>query len=260
MIKASVSSIALAAPGIIGPEQAGPILRGEAGWVREDYPNLPVPLLPANEKRRTSPTIRLALHVANEACLAAKTKPAAMVFASMSGDTVITDRLCQALDNEDIALSPIQFHNSVHNAPAGYWSIASKSQATSTSISAGKATFTAGLIESMVMVVNSNKPVLYVAYDYPAPEPMNKARKIAEPFGVAMVLIPMEKGTTDPVITIGETTMESCSPCRNPSLKPLQESNPSASCLPLLEACAGGRPGKVFLPYLNGKQRVIEIC
>jgi hypothetical protein len=101
--------------------------------------------------------------------------------------------------------------------------------------------------------------VLYVAYDYPAPPPMDKARKFSDPFGVALVLMLAKEGSSDPVITVGGTTGESCSPCRNPSLQPLQENNPIACCLPLLEVCTGRKSGKVVLPYLNGKQRIIQV-
>ena len=46
------------------------------------------------------------------------------MFASTYGDLAITDYMCSTLAKAPMTLSPTRFHNSVHNAAAGYWSIA----------------------------------------------------------------------------------------------------------------------------------------
>src|SRR5690606_40428753 len=69
----------------------------------------------------------------------------AAVFASSGGDYPIIDQICKALCEPERLVSPTQFHNSVHNSAAGYWSIATGSRAPSTSISAFDDTFAAGL-------------------------------------------------------------------------------------------------------------------
>ena len=82
-------------------------------------------LLAPNERRRAGTVMRLALAVAGEAAGMAGLPAAAMrnVFASANGDGAVIHALLEELARPDPQLSPTQFHNSVHNAPAGYWSI-----------------------------------------------------------------------------------------------------------------------------------------
>ncbi len=57
-------------------------------------------------------------------------EPMPAVFACSGGDTDVINRLCSALMLPGCPVSPQQFVNSVHNAPAGYWSIAEAEQRT----------------------------------------------------------------------------------------------------------------------------------
>ena len=50
------------------------------------------------------------------------------VFTSSSGDGDNVHEICETLAAADRQVSPTRFHNSVHNAPAGYWSIATRSR------------------------------------------------------------------------------------------------------------------------------------
>jgi len=148
-------------PHRIGREQALPVRCCETQWQTGEFPKLAPQLLPANERRRTTSFIKLALQVADEAKLADKQLPA--VFASSNGDFHISDNICNTLSGDPKYISPTQFHNSVHNAAAGYWAIAAKSQAASTSISTGNSTFSSGLLESLTQVLFQQEDVLYVA-------------------------------------------------------------------------------------------------
>ena len=69
--------------------------------------------------------VAVALEVALAACRAADRDPATLpsVFASTHGDLAITDYMCETLATDPTAVSPTKFHNSVHNAAAGYWTI-----------------------------------------------------------------------------------------------------------------------------------------
>ncbi len=92
----------------------------------ETAPAKPAPrLLAANERRRAPETVAVALDVALAACEDAGVDPATLpsVFTSMHGDLAITDYMCATLADDPRALSPTRFHNSVHNAAAGYWTI-----------------------------------------------------------------------------------------------------------------------------------------
>ena len=77
----------------------------------------------------------------------------ATVFASCGGDGPITHQICEVLAGPDRAVSPTAFHNSVHNAPAGYWSIATRSRAPSTSLCGHDGSFAAGLLEAATQVL-----------------------------------------------------------------------------------------------------------
>ena len=72
----------------------------------------------------------------------------ATVFTSSSGDPDTIHQILETLASDQRELSPTRFHNSVHNAPAGYWSIATQSREPSTSLSHDDESFQAGLLEA----------------------------------------------------------------------------------------------------------------
>src|SRR5262249_47236573 len=83
-------------------------------------------VLPPPEPRRAPDSVLLALDVAAQACAMAAREPRELpnVFASAYGDIAINDYMCATLARAPGELSPTKFHNSVHNAAAGYWCIA----------------------------------------------------------------------------------------------------------------------------------------
>ncbi|NUO74540.1 MAG: hypothetical protein HOQ32_00855, partial [Lysobacter sp.] len=121
----------------------------------------------ANERRRAPETVAVALDVALAACQAADRDPAALasVFASAQGDLGITDYMCTTLASDPRAISPTRFHNSVHNAAAGYWTIGAGCMRAATAISAERASFAQGLIEAMAQLADGAPAVLLVGYD-----------------------------------------------------------------------------------------------
>jgi uncharacterized repeat protein (TIGR01451 family) len=58
------------------------------------------------------------------------------VFSSAHGDLAIVDALCRSLAQDPQLLSPMRFHNSVHNATSGYWAIGCRSREASTAVAA----------------------------------------------------------------------------------------------------------------------------
>ncbi|HEY0334652.1 MAG TPA: beta-ketoacyl synthase chain length factor [Stenotrophomonas sp.] len=140
--------------------------QGTAGLVQT--PPRPAPrLLAANERRRVPDSVAVALEVALAACEAAGRDPATLpsVFASTHGDLAITDYMCRTLASEPQSMSPTRFHNSVHNAAAGYWTIGAGALAPATAISAYRASFAQGLIEALGQLADGAEAVLLVAYD-----------------------------------------------------------------------------------------------
>ena len=253
-----INTLSIAAPNMIGLEQALPVLSGETQWQTGEFPKLAPQLLPANERRRTTSFIKLALQVADEANLADKQLPA--VFASSNGDFHISNNICNTLSGYPKYISPTQFHNSVHNAAAGYWAIAAKSQAASTSISTGDSTFSSGLLEAVTQVLCQEEDVLYVAYDYPATAPLDKFSDVSEAFSTAFVLSlsKAEKSYGSIKLDISHVDIEK-SRCINTSLNSLQDSNPIAESLPLLEALCLKNSTTLCLPYLNNSKLKVEV-
>jgi hypothetical protein len=253
-----INTLSLAAPGLIGLEQAIPILTGKKQWQPSEFPKLTPQLLPANERRRITSYIKLALYVADEVNITDKSLPA--VFASSNGDFHITDHICNTLTMDPKYVSPTQFHNSVHNAPAGYWAIAAKSAAASTSISTGETTFSSGLLEAITQVLSQQQDVLYVACDYPATAPLNKFSDVSEAFATAFVLSLKQTNNSYGAIKLeitNDNREKSC--CINASLNDLQNSNPIADSLPLLEALCLKNTTTLYLPYLNDASLKIEV-
>jgi len=253
-----INTLSIAAPGLLGLEQAMPVLTNKNSWKTSDFPKLTPQLLPANEHRRMTSYIKLAIHVADEANLTDKVLPA--VFASSNGDFYIVDHICNTLTMTPKYVSPTQFHNSVHNAPAGYWAIAAKSEAASTSISTGDSTFSSGLLEAVTQVLSLQEDVLYVAYDFPAAAPLDKFSDTKEPFATAFVLSLNKIDNSFGSIKLEIVNNNiSKSHCLNTSLNILQKSNPIAESLPLLETLCLKKQTILYLPYLNKSKLKIEV-
>ncbi len=124
-------------------------------------------LIPAAMRRRTSMTTRMAITAAIQACQQAAVDTATLpsVFASLGGEIQVTDALCRLLPDDEALLSPTQFHNSVHNTTAGYWSILNKCQAATTAIAAADDTFAMGLLEMCSQLQLQSGDGLLVCYD-----------------------------------------------------------------------------------------------
>lgn len=163
-----------------------------AGTLPADAPARPSSqLLAPNERRRAPETVAVALNVALAACTAAGRDPALLpsVFASTHGDLAITDYMCATLVDAPRTISPTKFHNSVHNAAAGYWSIGAGAQEPATAISAYSATFAQGLLEALVQIATGSEAVLLVAYDGTATGPLAKTSPSSGLLGGALLLV-----------------------------------------------------------------------
>ena len=170
-------------------------------------------LLPPNERRRAPDTVALALAVAQAACTNAGRDPALLptVFASTYGDMAITDYMCGTLARAPTMLSPTRFHNSVHNAAAGYWSIATGCRQPYCALGAGAYTFAAGLFAAALQACADETDVLLVAYGsgWGAPE----GGLIAIQPGPATYAVPasMSYQSGDRVIATPQTRASPCS-------------------------------------------------
>lgn len=247
-----VEAVGLAAPGLEDWRTARAVLRGETPYSARELAPYSPEKLPPNERRRATPCVRLAFRASDDA-LAATELPAAelaTVFASSDGDLDVVHRINTALVQPARVLSPTDFHNSVHNAPAGYWSIAVGSRRPSTSLAAHDASFAAGLLEAAVLAGEDDLDTLFACYDVRAPAPLSAQRPVPVPFGVALVLTPHRTPRSLATLAPAEAGPETR--LQDPALEQLRVANPAARALPLLHLLARGVPGSVGLPWTGG--------
>ncbi len=192
MMRVFVDGVALWSPRLPGWEMAAPVLRGEHPLPETSLPRPAPTLLPPNERRRAPDTVAVALEVAARACADAGVDRArlASVFTSTHGDLATTDYMCETLASTPELVSPTKFHNSVHNAAAGYWSIATGCMASYTALSAWSRSFAAGLLEAFAQVASDGEPVLLVAYDIEARGPLAAMAQSRGMLAGAWVLAP----------------------------------------------------------------------
>jgi hypothetical protein len=255
-----LDALGLVGPGLASWRAGCGVLADESGYRTGDVPRCTPELLPANERRRVSSTVRIALKVAEEAMTSSSLPMDGVcsVFATRDGDTEIIDKICVALAQPEHPVSPTQFHNSVHNAAAGYWAIAAHSPMPSTTVSAYEASFVAGLMEACAQLEAEARPVLLVAYDYPAPPPLAACVGDYPPFAVAMVLSP-DATPQSRRLRVETVRGQPVGAMECDALERLRAGNPAACGLPLLRALARGEAGRIVLSHVNGLQLAVDV-
>ena len=226
-----------------------------------DAPARPSPqLLAPNERRRAPETVAVALEVALAACTEAGRDPAVLssVFASTQGDLAITDYMCETLAADPRSISPTRFHNSVHNAAAGYWTIGTGAMAPTTAISAHDASFAQGLLEALVQLATDTDAVLLVAYDGQATGPLAQVSQSLGLLGGALLLV------RDPVAGMPRLRARvedapAALALEDGPLSQLLAGNAMAPMLPLFEALAGARPHAIIKAG-HGKVLQVDIA
>jgi beta-ketoacyl synthase-like protein len=195
--------------------------------------------LAATERRRAPDSALFAVEAAQQACTMAGREPSELpnVFASAYGDLAINDYLCATLADAPLTVSPTRFHNSVHNAPAGYWTIATSCMASSTAITAGMATYGAGLLESIVLARSESCAVLFVAYDIAAVGPLKNVIRCDSAFASALVLAPKSSRTIAQLRIHVQADATKLAPDAD-LLQALYPDNPAACGMPLLRSLA----------------------
>jgi len=199
-------------------------------------------LLAPNERRRAPPSVAVALDVALAACKAAGRDPATLpsVFASTHGDLAITDYMCATLADDPHAISPTKFHNSVHNAAAGYWTIGAGCLRPATALSAHRASFAQGLLEALAQLASGDEAVLLAAYDTAGTGPLGAVSPSSGLLGGALVLSGCSRAGEGHGILLRATLVEGHAPTRHGPLARLGAANAMAPMLPLFDALAGG--------------------
>ena len=254
MMRVYLRGIGVVGPGLDGWAACREVLAGRAPWA-EAALRVPVPaMLPLTERRRCNAASRVALAAAEDA-IGADAWPAAelaTVFASADGDGAVTHALCESFASDEPDVSPTQFHNSVHNAAAGYWGIATHSSRPSTSLAADQDSFAAGLFEAALQATLDPGPVLLVAFDLPLPQPLALMRPRRHGLAVALLLGREPRGGALAALALRLEREAAASPLP-PGLEALGD-NPAARALPLLALLARGEQGEVRLGAVGARQ------
>jgi len=190
-----IDGVAFWAPTLPHWDAARAAFRGE-GQALDVPAKRPAPqLLPPAERRRATDTVALALEVASAACTAAQREPATLpsVFVSAHGDLGVNDYMCSTLATAPTMLSPTRFHNSVHNAPAGYWTMGTACHEASTALTAYEHSFANGLLAAATQCLADGRAVLLVGYDVTAVGALATVTRSDGLLAMALVISP-ERG------------------------------------------------------------------
>ncbi len=260
MLEAFVQGVGVLGPGMSGWPDTAAVLAGRSGYAPQPTV-LPAPaLLPATERRRTGRVVKLALAIASEAVAHAHAAPERLrsVFSSSGGDGHNCHEICQALASEPREISPTRFSNSVHNASAGYWSIATGATPASTVLCAFDGSFCAGLLEALAQVCVDRAPVLLAAYDTEYPPPLHSKRPLPDAFGIALVLAP-DRDERSVARLAAQLDAGSAEVMQDPRFEALRRGIPAARALPLMRRLALDEPGRVVLEYLDVHSVAVEV-
>lgn len=255
-----VEGVAVLGPAMPDWQHARDILASDRAFEPQPVKLTAPELLPSSERRRAGDAIKLSMAAALAAVRDANADAAqlANVFSSTGGDCENCHSILEVLASDDRQISPTRFHNSVHNAPAGYWSIATKCMAPSTSLCAYDAGFSAGLIEAATQTIASGERCLLVAFDTQYPQPLYAQRPIPHYFALGLVLNATATAAAQATLDLAL--------CREPvdtmidtQLEQLRARVPSARALPLLKLLATKSAGRAVIEYLSPHNLAIEV-
>lgn len=232
-----LNAVGLATDGINGLDELRSIVSDGLAYAPEPLKKYAPQILPANERRRASTLVRLAFRSIEQIRTQLSDVECSMVFASSGGDYDIFNKICTALAEEEKVVSPTQFHNSVHNAPAGYWSIATKNKMPSTTVSAHDYSFVMALMDTIGQLSTDAEHALLVTYDLKLPFPLSELRPVSTDFSSAL-LFSRDK-QAESLCRLSFEVVDEALPCElsgNAELEYLRCSNPAARSLALFYA------------------------
>ncbi len=222
-------------------------------------------LLPPAVRRRAPVSVKMAIEVMKQACDMAALNPreVATVYCSAMGDMQITDYICQTLAQNPELLSPTQFHNSVHNAATGYWTIATNAHSPATAISAYTYSASMAFFEAAIQAAGEEVPVMLVAEEVQAPPTLSFACPTSVPFAAAIILAPVSENLPA-IARLGFKAREEAVKWMGHSSLPDELANiPSANLLSVLAALAEAQTfqetRRVRLPLSPGMHVDISI-
>ncbi|MBE9525574.1 MAG: beta-ketoacyl synthase chain length factor [Proteobacteria bacterium] len=254
-----LKAISIIAPGIKNWKEAKAIFNEEIAYEAQAVTKKLDTFLAPNTQRRASRNIQLALASVQQICLDSPfdSEKLLYVFTSCNGDLTIFHQINSALNLPGHPVSPTKFHNSVHNAPAGYTSIALNTQSPSTSIASFQDSFANGLLEATVQSLSTQKDCLLVAYDEIPPEPLLSLFPVKADFSCAFILSTNAENALCR-LDISITKGQKISSMKNSQFERLRHCNPQAKVIPLLHTIACKENQSIFMGY-NQLQLKIKV-
>lgn len=248
-LSVSIEGVGAWAPGLTNWNHVRAWLQGEAPRAAKSPARPGAGILPAAERRRAPASVLHAVEVASQATNMAALDPASLpcVFAAAHGDVAILDDVCDVLAHAPTELSPTRFHNSVHNAAAGYWTIANQCRAASTALCALEYNFGASLLEAAVQACADQRPVLLVVSDVAGVGPLREVIASTEPFACALVLAPQASARGLATCSIRLQARTNATPVSGTEPATLAAANLAARGLVLLQALAMASPAVIMV-------------
>lgn len=257
---AHVEGIALWAPTLPGWALARAALRGEAVPAMPPRTACAPAALSAAERRRAPQTVALALTASEEAVRDAGRDASELlaVFCSAHGDLPIIDHLCSTLVHTPLLVSPTRFLHSIHNAPAGLWSMLSRNPHANTAVNGAGHSFANGLLEALVLCEAERRPVLLAGYDTAAVGALTHTTRSEGALAVALVLSPSSSHRTQATWRWRLAPGCAVAPGLRSGAARALAGNGMSAALPVFESLARGDGAPLAMPLSAHQSLLIE--
>ena len=249
MIELYAGGVGMWAPGFADVAAFAAGLPGPAAAPRAE-------LLPAALRRRASPLAQMVATAAAQAAAQAGIDLAAvpLVLGSALGEIGLAVTMLGELRQGEGLPSPTRFHNSVHNGPAAYVSLATGNRGFSTAVAAGSETPAAALLEVAALLLERGGEAILALADEPPPAPFAPARPFP-PLAVAIHLSARPGPRTRAVLRGPRRAAG-----RSPDLPAPFADHPCAGGLALARAIEAGRGGEVRLGPAGERGWVVDLA
>jgi len=216
-------------------------------------------LLTPSERRRAPETVALALEAARMAVAASGRQANGLlgVFVSANGDLPIIDTLCATLACDPLQTSPTKFLHSIHNAPAGLWSMVGGGWQSNTTLTAFNHSFATGCLEAAVQCSAEQQPVLLVGYDTAPTGALTETMASSGALAVALVLAPERSARSSHSLAWALLSADQPPSQAHSATARTLAHNGMADALPLFEALASLAPTRVHLA--QSRKQILQL-
>lgn len=197
-------------------------------------------------RRRASPLTRISVEVFDQATTAAGIDPSAIptIWATAHGEHGTAIKLLKMMLRGEGKVSPTHFHNSVHNTPSAYASIAGGNACASTTLTGGSELVASAILEAFCHLESGTPEIAVILADEPLHEPFDRDDMQAA-LGIAFCFSAEPANSTLRLSGLRREALTRAKP--HDRIGGLHVS----AGLPLLEQIVAGKPGTVVLENEN---------